>query len=183
MIYINAGERGLNAGLEKPRWMRRIRLKDVSLKNAIKVAKFAAPIAASFIPVGGGTTSGLLSKILKNKDGNTSFVGRIADKATKLSKTPLGSVVTKNLKSTINKTAKPQLKTVSELKSASVATSSSQTNTQKTAVQNNEPVGELTPVAPATELSQTSKKDNTTLYAVGAVAVLGGIYLATKSSK
>jgi hypothetical protein len=114
-----------------------------------------------------------LSKVLKNSNGSASFVGRIADKATTLSKTTAGKAIVNTIKST----ARPQVQAVSSLTPAPIVT-------DPTAVQNDQPVGDLTPVTPATtsELLQSPKKDNTALYAVGAVAVLGGIYLATKNS-
>lgn len=162
----------VNSGLGKPFW-KKIRIKDVSLKNVVKVTKGVLPIATSFIPVVGNAGSGLLSKVLKNSNGSASFVGRIADKATTLSKTTAGKAIVNTIKST----ARPQVQAVSSLKPAPVVT-------DPTAVQNDQPVGDLTPVTPATasELLQSPKKDNTALYAVGAVAVLGGIYLATKNS-
>ena len=68
MIIINDG----GVGLGKSKFLRKIRLRDVSLKNTIKVAKFAAPIAASFIPVGGGVAS----KLMDSKTG--SLVRKVA---------------------------------------------------------------------------------------------------------
>lgn len=162
----------VNSGLGKPFW-KKIRIKDVSLKNVVKVTKGVLPIATSFIPVVGNAGSGLLSKVLKNSNGSASFVGRIANNATTLSKSTVGKAIVNTIKSN----ARPQVQAVSSLKPASVVT-------DPTAVQNDQPVGDLTPVTPAmaSELLQSSKKDNTALYAVGAVAVLGGIYLATKKS-
>lgn len=164
----------VNSGLGKPFW-KKIRIKDVSLKNVVKVTKGVLPIATSFIPVVGNAGSGLLSKVLKNSNGSASFVGRIADKATTLSKTTAGKAIVNTIKST----ARPQIQTVNALKPAPVVT-----NPTSNTDQNDQPVGDLTPVTPAqaSELLQSPKKDNTALYAVGAVAVLGGIYLATKNS-
>ncbi|RKR11111.1 hypothetical protein C8C83_2809 [Flavobacterium sp. 90] len=165
----------VNRGLGKPFW-KKIRIKDVSLKNAVKVTKGLIPIATSIIPVVGPAGSGILSKVLKNSNGSASFVGRIADKATILSKTTAGKAIVNTIKST----ARPQVQSVNALKPAPVVTNP----TSNTAGQDDQPVGDLTPVTPATasELLQSPKKDNTALYAVGAVAVLGGIYLATKNS-
>jgi peptidoglycan hydrolase-like protein with peptidoglycan-binding domain len=65
MIYINASETGLNAGLGKSKFLKKIRIKkiakQISIKNVVKAAKFAAPIAAGFIPVGGGVASKLMN--------------------------------------------------------------------------------------------------------------------------
>lgn len=82
MIYINASESGLKAGLGKVKLkkvLKKIKLKTV-VKQVGKVAKFAAPIAAGFIPVGGG----VVSKLLDSKIGKG---------AVKLSKSKVGSAV------------------------------------------------------------------------------------------
>jgi hypothetical protein len=165
----------VDSGLGKPFW-KKIRLRDVSLKNVIKVSKVALPIVTSMIPVVGNAGSGILSKVLKNADGSSSFIGRVANNATTLSKTTAGKAIV----NTIKNKPRPQVQPVNTLKPAPVVTSP----TFNTAVQNDQPVGDLTPVTPAmaSELLQSPKKDNTALYAVGAVAVLGGIYLATKKS-
>lgn len=165
----------VNSGLGKPFW-KKIRIKDVSLKNVVKLTKTALPIVTSMIPVVGTAGSGILSKVLKNADGSASFVGRIANNATTLSKTTAGKAIV----NTIKNNPRPQVQSVNTLKPAPVVTNP----TSNTANQNDQPVGDLTPVSPAmaSELLQSPKKDNTALYAVGAVAVLGGIYLATKKS-
>ncbi|TPG44363.1 hypothetical protein [Flavobacterium pectinovorum] len=164
----------VNSGLGKPFW-KKIRIKDVSLKNVVKVTKGVLPIATSLIPVVGNAGSGLLSKVLKNSNGSASFVGRIANNATTLSKSTVGKAIVNTIKSN----ARPQVQAVSSLKPAPVVV-----NPTSNTDQNDQPVGDLTPVTPAmaSELLQSPKKDNTALYAVGAVAVLGGIYLATKNS-
>lgn len=67
MIYINASETGLNAGLGKSKFLKKLQIKkiakQISIKNAVKVAKFAAPL----VPVGGGVAS----KIIDSKIGRT----------------------------------------------------------------------------------------------------------------
>lgn len=165
----------VDSGLGKPFW-KKIRLRDVSLKNVIKVSKVALPIVTSMIPVVGNAGSGILSKVLKNADGSASFIGRVANNATTLSKTTAGKAIV----NTIKNKPRPQVQPVSTLKPAPVV----KAPTANKADQNDQPIGDLTPVTPAmaSELLQSPKKDNTALYAVGAVAVLGGIYLATKKS-
>ena len=81
MIEINSysNPNGLNAGLNKGlkvgKFLKRnVRMRNVSLKNAIKVGKFVAPIASSFIP--GGAIAGKGVKLL-SKAGK---VGRFATK-------------------------------------------------------------------------------------------------------
>ncbi|RUT67955.1 hypothetical protein D0817_23770 [Flavobacterium cupreum] len=164
----------VNSGLGKPFW-KKIRIKDVSLKNAVKLTKAALPIATSLIPVGGSAVSGILSKALKKTDGSASFIGKIANTATSLSKTAVGKTIVSTVKNNIN----PQVQAVSTLKPAPIVT-----NPTFNADQSEQPVGDLTPVSPATGATvlQSPAKDNTALYAVGAVVVLGGIYLATKKS-
>ncbi|MFV5689075.1 hypothetical protein ACM55M_10675 [Flavobacterium sp. ZT3R25] len=180
MIIINDGE----VGLGKSKFLRRIRLKDVSLKNAVKVAKFAAPIAAGFIPVGGGVAS----KLLSSKAGR--LVSKVAKskavtKAVKLSKTAVG----KQVVSSVKNRSRPQLQTINNITPASFAkselendqnqnteSSSYQSEVSKNVEIEKEPVGELTPIKPI----EQKPKDNTILYVAGAVVLGGGIYLATK---
>lgn len=163
----------VNSGLGKPFW-KKIRIKDVSLKNAVKLTKTALPIVTSLVPVGGSAVSGILSKVLKNSNGSASFVGRIANTATSLSKTAVGKTIVSTVKNNIN----PQVQAVSTLKPAPIVT-----NPTINADQYEQPVGDLTPVSPAnSNVLQSPAKNNTALYAVGAVVVLGGIYLATKKS-
>ena len=108
MIYINEGE----IGLGKSKVLRSIQIKKVSLKNAVKVVKFAAPIAAGFIPVGGGVASKLTSKVLNSK------VGKVVSKAAKskvgakviaLSKTKVGTAIINQAKPAVNKTIQEKL--------------------------------------------------------------------------
>lgn len=201
MIIINdesAGEEGLTGFSFK-----KIRIKDVSMKNAIKVTKVAAPIALSLIPIAGGAASSIGSKLLTNASGNANLIGRTvnavqnsgeATKLTALSKTKVGSIVTSNAKSLINS----QLSNVSSGGGVPVQT-----------YENAEPVGVLTPVtktptatpmpivksgssggvigktniaaiAVPKQVAITAPKDNTMLYIGGAVAVLGIGYLAMK---
>lgn len=61
---------GLNAGLNKgfkigKMLKKNVRLRNVSLKNAVKVGKVAVPIATSFVPGGGVATKLLNSKVGK----------------------------------------------------------------------------------------------------------------------
>ena len=191
MIIINEQETGLGKS-----FLKKIRLKDVSLKNAIKVTKFAAPIAAGMIPIGGGVAS----KLLSSKGGK--LVGKIAKskavrKGVALSKTTLG----KKVVSAVQNRPRPQIEAVSTITPASLATvtpsetnnqsqSSSYDETSQSIVADSEPVGELTPVKAVSTAKMASveqlqpvapvKKNNMLLYVVGAVVVGGGIYLATK---
>ena len=180
MIIINDG----GVGLGKSKFLRKIRLRDVSLKNTIKVAKFAAPIAASFIPVGGGVAS----KLMDSKTGR--LVRKVAKskavtKAVQLSKTPIG----KQVVDTIKNRPRPQLTSVNEITPASFATpemgneqrqsadtSSYQSEASESSTTEKEPVGELMPIKPV----EQKPKDNTMLYVIGAVVLGGGIYMATK---
>ena len=180
MIIINDG----GVGLGKSKFLRKIRLRDVSLKNTIKVAKFAAPIAASFIPVGGGVAS----KLMDSKTGR--LVRKVAKskavtKAVQFSKTPIG----KQVVDTIKNRPRPQLTSVNEITPASFATpemgneqrqsadtSSYQSEASESSTTEKEPVGELMPIKPV----EQKPKDNTMLYVIGAVVLGGGIYMATK---
>ncbi|MCV9934696.1 hypothetical protein OIU80_20665 [Flavobacterium sp. LS1R47] len=195
MIIINEEETGLGKS-----FLKKIRLKNVSLKNAIKVTKFAAPIAAGFIPIGGG----IASKLLNSKGGK--LVSRVAKskavrKGVALSKTTIGRKVV----SAVQNRARPQIEAVSTITPATfVATSdlgspqneSSTYNESVESVMNDsQPVGELTPVKTASTAKANiaesmamptaveKPKNNTLLYVLGAVVVGGGIYLATKKSK
>lgn len=195
MILINEDETGLG----KPKFLKKIRLKNVSLKNAIKVAKFAAPIAAGFIPVGGGVAS----KLLSSKGGK--LVSRVAKskavrKGIALSKTTLG----RKIVSAVKNEPRPQIEPVSTITPASFANtpldagsqqndSSTYNESVETVMNDAQPVGELTPVKTAstaktvlTEPMATAvekPKNNTLMYVLGAVVLGGGIYLATKKSK
>lgn len=192
MIIINEEETGLGKS-----FLKKIRLKNVSLKNAIKVTKFAAPIAAGFIPVGGG----IASKLLNSKGGK--LVSRVAKskavrKGVALSKTTLGRKVV----SAVQNRARPQIEAVSTITPATfVATSdlgspqnesSTYNESVESVMSDSQPVGELTPVKTASTAKGVitesmampttveKPKNNTLLYVLGAVVVGGGIYLATK---
>jgi hypothetical protein len=100
MIYINANEGGSSIGLGKSKFLKKIRIKkiakQVSIKNVVKAAKFAAPIAAGFIPVGGGVAS----KLMNSKAGRiVSKVksSKVARKAIAVKKklTPVKSMIPK----------------------------------------------------------------------------------------
>jgi hypothetical protein len=71
--------------------------KDVSIKNAIAVAKVAAPIALSLIPVVGGSIGGAVGKVINkvttNADGSANLVGRIADSVQTVASTNVGKSV------------------------------------------------------------------------------------------
>ncbi|PWA09522.1 peptidoglycan-binding domain-containing protein [Flavobacterium laiguense] len=75
---VDSGEIGLGKAKFK-KVLKKVKLKTV-VKQVGKVAKFAAPIAAGFIPIAGGT----VSKVLDSKIGKT---------AMKLGKSKVGSVV------------------------------------------------------------------------------------------
>ncbi|WP_374173897.1 hypothetical protein [Flavobacterium tructae] len=194
MIIINEEETGLGKS-----FLKKIRLKDVSLKNAVKVTKFAAPIAAGFIPVGGGVAS----KLLSSKGGK--LVSRVAKskavrKGVALSKTTLG----KKVISAVENRPRPEIEAVSSITPASFTTpipsqqsqNSSYNETSENVVTQSEPVGELTPVRSvstaknanvAEPLLQTTsvntpKKNNMLLYVAAAVVLGGGIYYATKKN-
>lgn len=175
-----ADQEGLNGFSFK-----KIRLKDVSLKNAVKVAKVAVPIATSFIPAVGGIGSGLLSKALTNKNGTSNLVGRVANSVSKVSKTQVGQLVTNQAKKVINPNKPAPVQAVNQLTPASFATDTYQTQ-QVTESETFQPVGELTPVKEVSTAKTSittvvgEKKNNTLLWVVGAVVVGGGIYLATK---
>ncbi|MFV8347274.1 hypothetical protein [Flavobacterium sp. ZB4P13] len=103
MIYINASESGSGVGLGKSKLLKKISIKkiakQVSIKNVVKAAKFAAPIAAGFIPVGGG----IATKLLNSKAGkvvskvkSSKLVKKAVDVKKKL--TPVKSIIPKKAK-------------------------------------------------------------------------------------
>lgn len=190
MIIINDNE-----GLGKPKWMKQIRMRNVSLKNAVKVGKFAIPIATSIIPGGGAAT-----KILDSKVGRS--IGKIAKsklvkKVVKLSKTKAGKMVLgqvkKGIQSNIPLASMTEQKTATSDFDSSVQMEGTNPNTE---IQTNstaqaekvatEPVGELTPVKPVETAQkeitpvEPKPKDNTMLYVGLGVLALGGLYMATK---
>ncbi|MBA0884930.1 peptidoglycan-binding domain-containing protein [Flavobacterium undicola] len=106
MIYINASESGSGVGLGKSKFLKKISIKkiakQVSIKNAVKAVKFAAPIAAGFIPVGGGVAS----KLMNSKVGKVASKiskSKVAKKVVKLSKTKVGAAVVSHAKPNIKK--------------------------------------------------------------------------------
>ncbi|OXG00007.1 hypothetical protein BC749_108161 [Flavobacterium araucananum] len=188
MIIINEQETGLGKS-----FLKKIRLKDVSLKNAVKVTKFAAPIAAGFIPVGGGVAS----KLLSSKGGK--LVNRVAKskavrKGVALSKTKLGRKVV----SAVQNQPRAEIEPVNAITAASFATAlpaeqsqSSYSESSESVLADSQPVGELTPVKAVSSAKMatveqiqpvTPAKNNTMLYVLGAVVLGGGIYFATKNN-
>ena len=96
---------GLNKGLKIGKMLKKnVRLRNVSLKNAVKVGKVAIPIATSFIPGGG-----VASKLLNSK------VGKIFTKVKngKLVKTISKVTGSKVGKFAINNVVKPMISTSS----------------------------------------------------------------------
>lgn len=175
MIYINERE----IGLGKAKILKKIQIKkiakpiakaakQISIKNAVKVAKFAAPIAAGFVPVGGGVASKLTSKVLNSKAGKVVSKiakSKIAKKAVKLSKTQAGKIVVNQAKTI----ARPKIEAIKAIGAATFAKTTIptiQANTpypSKEQSDNAEPVGELTPVKPtatvAKAVAQTAKEE------------------------
>jgi hypothetical protein len=154
MIYVDA-DGGLN-GLKIKKFIKtnlKSAKKDISIKNVVKVAKFAAPIAAGFIPLGGGVASKLTSKVLNSKVGKVvSKVAKskVAKKVVKLSKTQAGKLVVNQAKAVVQ----PKIEAIKAMTAASFAktvTPTAQASTPYTneaQSDNVEPVGELTPVKP-----------------------------------
>lgn len=156
MIIVSSQNTGLNKS-----FLKKIRLRSISIKNAIKVTKALAPIALSVIPIAGGTASKIGDKLLNSR------VGRIA---TKLKKSKVGTAVQKFAKTDLAKSA------FSNIKASAM---NGQGEMPKNYTDHSEPVGEATPVKLVTS-DPTAKKDNTMLYVGGAVA-LGTIgYFATR---
>lgn len=133
--------------------------KDISIKNAIKVVKVAAPIGLSFVPIVGGTASKIGGKLLKNSSGKANILGRTVNAVNKVSKTKVGS--------TVVQLAKPLVKNAktSFMQNAGI----NEPTSQQQEVEN----FENNPTTVAT-------KDNTMLYVGGGVLVLGLAYMAFK---
>lgn len=96
---LNGYDDGLN-GLKISKWIKtnvRSIGKDVSIKNAIKVAQVAAPIALSLVPVVGGAVGGVvgktLNKLTTNSDGSANLVGRTIDTVQNVANTNVGKSV------------------------------------------------------------------------------------------
>jgi hypothetical protein len=152
--------------------------KDISIKNAIKGVKFAAPIALSFIPVGGGAASKVGSKLL-NKGGKLNLIGRgvkgvsgngklnLIGRATKgvnkFGKTGVGSAL-KQFGAPIAKNAKARL-----LQKAGITAAENGTTVQ-------EEMDKIVNNAP----DVAAAKDNTMLYVGGGILALGIAYVAFK---
>lgn len=119
MIYINAGDSGLNAGLGKAKILKKIQIKkiakpiakaakQVSIKNVVKAVKFAAPIAAGLVPVGGG----IASKLMDSKAGKAVSkvkASKIVKKAVAVSKASPVKAVTTQLKPAVNNAVQKKL--------------------------------------------------------------------------
>ncbi len=191
MIYVNA------VGLGKSKFLKKIQikkvgkaLKQVSLKNAVKVVKIAAPIAVGFIPFGGGAAGKLTSKLLNSKVGKVASKlskSKVVKSVVKVSKTKVGAFVVGQAKQAANN--KIQAITTSNTDNANQEQDSSQDSSQ-------EPVGTLTPVKQTSSntssssqessnqtgsvAENTAPKSNTIMYVGGAVALAGIAYLATK---
>jgi hypothetical protein len=204
---------GLGAGLNKGKigkfFKKNVRLRNVSLKNAVKVGKFVVPIATSIIP--GGAIAGkglsLLSKAGK--------VGRFASKiarskvvkgAVNLSKNQsvkefTGSVgvrdflppTTTDYGSEQANYDAPLIQQGGQAILANVQRESPVVNTQNSFSSSSPTSQELLPVkevVPPSNAEQGASdnpliaqpKDNTMLYVGGGIALLGVIYLATKKS-
>lgn len=167
MIYVNA-DGGLN-GLKIKKFIKtnlKSAKKDISIKNAVKVVKFAAPIAAGFIPLGGGVASKLTSKVLDSKVGKVvSKVAKskVAKKVVKLSKTQAGKLVVKQAKAVVQ----PKIQAIQAMTVATFAKTATPTAQAPSpyANENAEPIGELTPVKPTTAVAravtQTVKEEIT----------------------
>lgn len=157
-------------------------LKKVSLKNTIKVVKFAGPLVAGIIP-GGGTAM----KVLDSKVGKTvmkAAKSKLVKKGVKLAKSKIGKAVIGQVRAKIEGVNQIEPKGFAE--TTAMESTAKESTTANTSETEKEPVGELTPVKQVEsaiekiETPVTQKKDNTMLYAIGAVAVIGGIYMATK---
>lgn len=156
--------------------------KDISIKNAVKVLKVAAPIGLSFIPIAGGTASKIGGKLLNGAggkanllgravsgvsgDGTKNLFGRTADFVKKGAKTKVGSSVIK-LGAPLVKNAK-----TAALQKAGIIANDAQLETLAEA-KGTSPQEELDNIAPVA-------KDNTMLYVGGGILALGLAYVAFK---
>jgi hypothetical protein len=152
-------------------------VRKVNLKNSLKVVKFAGPLVAGIIP-GGGT----VMKVLDSKVGKTVMKvakSKIVKKGVKLAQSKVGREVINQGRAKIEGVSELEPRGFSET-TAMESTTTGASETEK------EPIGELTPVKQVESATEkfatpvTEKKDNTMLYAIGAVVVVGGIYMATK---
>ena len=154
MIIISDANEGLNAGLNKSKF-----LKKITLKGAIKGIKNYAPIALSLIPVAGGAVGKISDKILNSK------VGKIA---TKVSKSKVGTAVIKLSKTDIAKNAIANVK--SNLGSEALPANYTD---------HSEPAGEVMAVKPV-DPAVAPAKNNTMLYLGGAGVVATIAFFAMK---
>ncbi|WP_281322075.1 hypothetical protein [Flavobacterium aestivum] len=159
-------------------------VRKVNLKNTIKVAKFAGPLVAGIIP-GGGTAM----KVLDSKVGKTVMKvakSKIVKKGVKLAQSKVGRAVVNQARAKIEGVSEIEPRGFSETTAKEITTTDSNTNASEAV---NEPVGELTPVKQVEAVTEkmtapvAGKSNNTMLYVIGAVVVVGGIYMATKKSK
>ena len=142
-------------------------VRKVNLKNTLKVVKFAGPLVAGIIP-GGGTAM----KVLDSKVGKTVMKvakSKLVKKGVRLAKSNVGRAIVSQ--------AVQKIEGVNEIEPRGFSETSAMQSTTNVSETEKEPVGELTPVK---EVDAVAKKDNTMLYAIGAVVVVGGIYMATK---
>lgn len=149
MIIISDQNEGLNAGLNKSKFLRKI-----TLKGAIKGIKTIAPMALSLIPIAGGAASGVAEKLLKSKVGQT---------ALKISNSKVGVAVKNLSKTDFAKNA------ISSAKQSITG----QTDLPDSYTDHSEPVGAVMAVKPV-DPAVAPAKNNTMLYVGGAVA-LGAI--------
>jgi hypothetical protein len=170
------GDLGLGKSKKPKKGFKKL-IRKVSLKNTLKVVKFAGPLVAGIIP-GGGTAM----KVLDSKVGKTIMKvakSKIVKKGVKLAQSKVGRAVVNQVKAKIEGVSEIEPRGFSQT-TAMESTTSGASESEK------EPVGELTPVKQVESSTEkfatpvTQKKDNTMLYAIGAVVVVGGIYMATK---
>lgn len=175
---------GLNGGLKISKFIKtNIKSigKDVSIKNAIAVAKVAAPIALSLIPVVGGSIGGAVGKVLNkvttNADGSNNLVGRIVENVKEVAKTDVGKSVV-NLAAPLVKNAtasilqqKGEIPTDAQL--ATLADAKGTTPQQEldamVTAKSAETIKTATPIATPTA---EPKKDNTMLIVGGVAAAV-----------
>ncbi|WP_281322754.1 hypothetical protein [Flavobacterium aestivum] len=182
--FEDSEEQGLGRSKRPKKGLKKL-VRKVNLKNTIKVAKFAGPLVAGIIP-GGGTAM----KVLDSKVGKTVMKvakSKIVKKGVKLAQSKVGRAVVNQARAKIEGVSEIEPRGFSETAAKEIAindtNSSTNTNTSEAV---NEPVGELTPVKqvePVTEKlipPDAGKKNNTMLYVIGAVVIVGGIYMATK---
>lgn len=103
MIVLDQGLNGYDEGLNGLKIAKFFKTniksigKDVSIKNAINVAKVALPIALSVVPIVGNSVGGAVGKVLNklttNADGSANLVGRIADNVQTVANSNVGKSV------------------------------------------------------------------------------------------